>query len=128
MNCGPSNAGKIVLFEPDRRKRGLHGTILLSQGYKVEWTDSEAEAHLLCEAMRPDLVLVGLCEPLSGIFEMYDRFRCRYPGHKVAFVPGELKLSDLFLDGELIRRTRETDFVADIATFLPCNLALAAQG
>lgn len=109
---------KIVLLEPNRHKRALHSLILLTHGYHTDATGDEAQADAICARLHPDLLLVGSVQPLSAIFEVYDRFRRRYPHCKIAFVPGEIELCDLFFNGECIRDTAATDFTGDVAKFL----------
>lgn len=106
---------KIVVYEPDEYKRMLLGLVLLTHGYVVETAADEARAHALCEGFFPDLVLVGLSTPLSTSFEVYDRFRRRHTARSIAFIPGEFKLCDLFLNGRCISQGETPNIVAEIA-------------
>lgn len=102
--------GSILLFEPNRRIRSLHTIMLQTHGYKVESTGNEAEAHALCESMRPDLVLVGMSEPLDLTFQAFERFRRRYPQQKINLSPGEgLTLAPLSYNGAVLRSGEASD-------------------
>lgn len=107
-------SARILLFEPDRGKRSMHDSVLQTNGYHVESTGDEERANSLCASFRPDVLFVGLSVPLSQTFEVYDRFHYRHCECKVAFVPGEFALCDLYFDGTCIRREAMADFTGDV--------------
>ena len=92
-------SGTILLFVPDERLRNAHAKKLNSHGYKVAGTGDVDEAHSICLSEKPDLVLVGISDPVSQVFEICDELRRRYPDQKIALVPGELPLCPVSFDG-----------------------------
>ena len=129
MSDSPSgNARKILLFESDRALRNMHALLLNARGYKVESTGDEIEVHEFCEASEPDLILVGLSEPLSRVFEVCDKLRRQYPKRKIAFVPGELTQCTMLYNGERLPVLHETqDFMEQIEALMD-HKANAASG
>jgi CheY-like chemotaxis protein len=95
----PTDSGTILLLETDDRLRGAHARALRSRGFKVRPTCNQEEAYTICAAENPDLVLVGLSDPVSNTFEVCDSLRRRHPGLKIAFVPGELLQCPISFDG-----------------------------
>ena len=100
----------ILLFEPNGRIRSMHTIMLHTHGYQVESTGNEAEAHAMCESMRPDLVLVGMSEPLDLTFQACERFQRRHPKQKIILSPGEgLALAPLSYNGVVVRGGEASD-------------------
>jgi DNA-binding NtrC family response regulator len=100
----------ILLFEPNRHIRSMHTIMLHTHGYKVESTGNEAEAHAICESMRPDLVLVGISEPLEHTFKAFERFQRRHPKQKITLSPGEgLTLAPLSYNGVVVLEAEASD-------------------
>ena len=98
-----ANRRSILLFEPNRRIRSMHTIMLHTHGYKVESTGNEAEAHAICESMHPDLVLVGMSEPLEHTFKAFERFQRRHPQQKIHLSPSEgLALAPLSYNGVVV--------------------------
>ena len=100
----------ILLYEPNGRVRNMHTIMLHTNGYKVESTGNEAEAHAMCESMRPDLVLVGMSEPLDLTFKACERFQRRHPEQRVNVSPGEgLYLAPLSYNGVVVLEAEASD-------------------
>jgi len=118
----------VLLYEPNRRVRSMHAIMLHTHGYKVESTGNEAEAHTLCDTMRPDLVLVGMSEQLDLTFQVCERFRRRHPRQNVNMSPcDELFLSPLSCDGIVVRNgASSVDFLEHVKTLLIREAAAAA--
>ena len=110
----------ILLYEPNGRVRSMHTIMLHTNGYKVESTGNEAEAHALCESMRPDLVLVGMSEPLELTFKACERFQRHHPRQNVNMSPGEsLYLAPLSYNGTVVRAGEGSgDFLEHVKTLL----------
>ena len=124
-----NSARSILLFETDRQLRSMHSLMLHTHGYKVESTGDEAEAHKFCESGDTDLILVGLSEPLSNVFEVCDRFRRQFPKQKIAFVPGELAQCPILYDGERLDTLHETqDFMEQIEALMDHQANAASAG
>ena len=122
------NTLKILLFEKDCNLRSMHTVMLHSHGYKVESTGDETEAEKFCESGDPDLVLIGLSEPLSNVFEVCDKLRRQYPQRKIAFVPGELAQCTMLYDGERLPVLHQTQDFMDQIEALVDHKANAASG
>jgi CheY-like chemotaxis protein len=118
----------VLLYEPNGRVRNMHAIMLHTNGYKVESTGNEAEAHALCDTMRPDLVLVGMSEQLDLTFQACERFRRRHPRQNVNMSPcDELFLSPLSYDGVVVRAGASSgDFLEHVKTLLSLDAAAVA--
>ena len=106
----------------------MHAIMLHTNGYKVESTGNEAEAHSLCDTMHPDLVLVGMSEQLDLTFQACERFRRLHPQQNVNMSPCEdLFLSPLSCDGVVVRPGASSgDFLEHVKTLLSHETAAIA--
>lgn len=112
--------GTILLLEQDHRARSAHALLLHRHGYDVQSTGNEAEAHQLCRATAPDLVLVGFSEQNQASWAMCSRLRQRHPQQRVAFLHSDtLHLCPLFFNGELLLKGEvPEDFLGRVEALL----------
>ena len=126
----PGPRKSVLLYEPNRRVRNMHAIMLHTNGYKVESTGNEAEAHALCETMLPDLVLVGMSEQLDLAFQVCERFRRRHPRQNVNMSPCDnLFLAPLSYDGVVVSAGASSgDFLEHVKKLLSREAAAVAGG
>ncbi len=80
----------IFVVEDDEAVRSLVVEVLRSQGYRVLWADSPAEADRLFPQHQHevDLLLTDVVMPGESGPELYKRLKSRYPDLRVLFMSG----------------------------------------
>jgi CheY-like chemotaxis protein len=113
----------ILLLERNYRTRSMHVAMLQTHGYNVEATGNEAEAHMLCQSLRPALLLIGVGEPLSAMWELCEKFQRQDPRQRIALLYSDwLQLCPVFFNGRLAQeREGPEDIIRRVQALLACD-------
>ena len=113
-------ANSIILLERDPQLRTQYTALLRSRGYTVKATGNEAEAHMMCRAAEPALVLVGASEPLRDMWETCEKLQRGHAHRKIALAYSEsLRLCAISFEGQLPRRSEGPgDLLSRVAALL----------
>ncbi len=111
---------KWILLLDNSRERNLHSIVLHTAGYDVESTGNEAEAHVLCRSMPPNLLLVAANESLARTWEISWKLQYAYPQQRIALLyTDSIQLCPLFQNGRLTHRAEgPEDLVERIETLI----------
>jgi CheY-like chemotaxis protein len=101
---------RVLLLESNHQTRSHHSILLYTNGYDVEATGNEAEAHMLCHSLRPSLVLVAARHTVARTWEVCEKLQRAYPAQRIALLYNErMQLCPLYYDGELMQQAEGPD-------------------
>ncbi len=107
-------ARKRILLLDNGRARKLHSLILNRAGYDVEWTGNEAEAHIMCRSLLPELVVVSANDSLACNWDVAWKLQRGFPQQRIAFqFTDTVQLCQLYNNGKLIRKAEGPDDLVD---------------
>ncbi len=95
---------KILLVENDAHARGERAVILTSHGYEMLTAGTAADARVLWDDHRPDLIVFAITNQVDGILQLWEEIRRVLPQQPIVFLHSKsISLCPVWYHDELVR-------------------------